>query len=961
MVSSVATLASAAGAGLYAFADGAATSPATCPNAATAADQCTLAQALSLAAAGDVVYLATPGGTGTSEADYTGNWTVNTTGTSATMPLTLEPAPGVAGPILNGNDGSATGCTTSSCDGAILTIGDVFIDIDGITIENGNNDTTGDGGAIENAAGGAVTIANSTLTGNAADTEGGAVGNGDADGNTGTLTVTASTFSDNTTQIGGAIDNGQLGGDGTVSIAGSTFSDNAAAAGGAISNAFEGNGTLSVGTSTFSGNTGSVVGGAIANAIMGGTGTVSITASTFSGNNTTRDGGAVDNGDFAGKGTLTVTASTFTANTAGDGGAISNFSFEGTVRVSASTFSANTASHGGAIDNSEAGPGTVVVSASTFSANQARDGASIDNGDSGGFGTVWAAADIFSGGCDQVAGSWNDEGYNVGSDSTCMSSPPATGDIDGGTSLAGLLGPLADNGGPTDTIAPLEGDPAIGAILNPTSVTLDGIGTALCSTTDQRGVTSPPGMACNAGAVQPTRPVARAQSYLASEGIPLTEPTGSLQAGVSDTNPTVTSWTAQLVSAPGKGTMTVNPDGSFSYTPEAGFVGLDSFSYTLTDNLGYKSLLGTAAITVAPLFSSLTVDGSSSATTSYGNAATFGESGIPTSSDGSVTFSTTPGGLALCSISFPTTATSCRGPDGLAPGKYTVTASFTDTATQVTTPSGLTDGLVVAAPSLNGTLPATTTTTPPLKAFPDADVSYPNGAIVTFGRGDYVLAGGRAFLASASRLRAVEKVDHAKVLAAPAGTPPPMASVRPGTLLSTNSVNGRATIYVAGPDGELHGFSTSRQFFSDGYDAALVVTVPSLAGLRTGSTAGVAGEAVSALSTRADGAIVDSSGTFYVFAGGRAFGISTPAELGRVEKSDKAIVLRGSVGLSLTDAEIAGGILLSVSLPVYVSYQGTLYVFGALAQLARDGYGGTAAVPATGTSHLAVVSSYSGT
>ena len=52
--------------------------------------------------------------------------------------------------------------------------------------------------------------------------------------------------------------------------------------------------------------------------------------------------------------------------------------------------------------------------------------------------------------------------------------------------------------------------------------------------------------------------------------------------------------------------------------------------------------------------------------------------------------------------------------------------------------------------------------------------------------------------------------------------------------------------------------------------------MPSVAGLKVGATDGVAGASATALATRADGAIVDSAGTFFVFSGGRAFGISSP-------------------------------------------------------------------------------------
>ena len=65
---------------------------------------------------------------------------------------------------------------------------------------------------------------------------------------------------------------------------------------------------------------------------------------------------------------------------------------------------------------------------------------------------------------------------------------------------------------------------------------------------------------------------------------------------------------------------------------------------------------------------------------------------------------------------------------------------------------------------------------------------------------------------------------------------------------------------------------------------------------RGGHDAGQEGAAVTALATRADGAIVDSGGTFYVFAGGRAFGISSPAALAVVRAADRAKPLSGAVG-----------------------------------------------------------------
>jgi len=247
-----------------------------------------------------------------------------------------------------------------------------------------------------------------------------------------------------------------------------------------------------------------------------------------------------------------------------------------------------------------------------------------------------------------------------------------------------------------------------------------------------------------------------------------------------------------------------------------------------------------------------------------------------------------------------------------------------------------------------------------LPGFPLASASYPNGAIVSFAGTDYVFAGGRAFeVTGPTALAALERVDHATVQAAPAGASPPSGAPRPGTLIFTRPINGVATIYVAGTDGDLHGFATPAQFLGDGYDAALVVTVPSLGGLTVGAPAGQEGAAANALATSADGAIVITSGTYFVFAGGRAFGIPNPAALDRVRAADKAKVIFGTVSVAQRSATLANGVLLSAAGPVYVTYLGHAWELKSMAQLVADGYAGTAGVPVPGIGGI-TVSSYSG-
>ena len=58
--------------------------------------------------------------------------------------------------------------------------------------------------------------------------------------------------------------------------------------------------------------------------------------------------------------------------------------------------------------------------------------------------------------------------------------------------------------------------------------------------------------------------------------------------------------TAVLVNNPTNGTLVLNGDGSFLYTPNAGFAGTDSFTYLANDGQA-DSALATATIAVNPV------------------------------------------------------------------------------------------------------------------------------------------------------------------------------------------------------------------------------------------------------------------------------------------------------------------------------------------------------------------------
>jgi chitodextrinase len=294
----------------------------------------------------------------------------------------------------------------------------------------------------------------------------------------GSLTLNSVTISN------GLANNGTAGGGGimshgTLTVTGSTFTGNSAPAssgtsGGGINNS----GTLNLSTSTFTGNTGQE-GGAVFNQKN-----ATIINDTFAGNTATiYGGGALLNA----AGTMTVTGSTFTGNTGPGGGAIDN---DTTLNISDSTFTGNTGgtNGGGAIDNF----GTTTVTQTTFAGNSSLYGANILNYT--GF-TLKISMSIVAngqGGGPNCGGGQpvSDAGYNIDTGSTCGFST-ASHSL---SNTSPHLGPLAANGGPTQTMALPAGSPAVDAIPASTS--------GCTGSTDQRGIARPQGAGCDIGAYE---------------------------------------------------------------------------------------------------------------------------------------------------------------------------------------------------------------------------------------------------------------------------------------------------------------------------------------------------------------------------------------------------------------------------------------------------------------------------
>lgn len=364
----------------------------------------------------------------------------------------------------------------------------------------------------------AVTISASTFTSNTATGTGtsGSAAAGGALVTAAAATLTTVTFSQNTATgaTSGAVGGGADFEGANTTLTGVTFSANMATASGL--NAFsEGGGAASNGTATFS-NTSFDSNVATTSASVAGygggicifapasfTGTVTnntaaeqgggvdledvvtVTNSTISGN---RVPGAAVAGDGGGgiydDDTLTLaTSAVFGNNTsgtnAGGGGIFGN----GTLTVTNSTISGNTAtSFGGGIGN-VAGVGVSLTNVTVFeNSTPGGSGGNIKN--SGIAADLAIANSIVAGGVASTGSDISNDGtiesgdYNIIQTAVAGNAP--TGPSSHNQTVNPLLGPLANNGGPTQTNAEDPGSPSI------ESIPL-GVCTAAGITVDQRG------------------------------------------------------------------------------------------------------------------------------------------------------------------------------------------------------------------------------------------------------------------------------------------------------------------------------------------------------------------------------------------------------------------------------------------------------------------------------------------
>ena len=321
----------------------------------------------------------------------------------------------------------------------------------GFTITGANRTGGNVGGAIwVNGAAGTLDLRDSVVTGNSTASNGGGILNW------GTTSITNSEISGNSATSGaGGVHNA-----GDMTITNSAISGNSGTIGAGVyteTNSLAVTHALTIEDSTIDANSASSTGGGLA--ARGGT--TIVRRSTISGN------GALGAGDgvWASVDLVEIENSTISGNSGPGAYATTT----GQLNLVYSTVTNN--QEAGVVSQLSTFPGTGVPGAVTLTRTIVAGNPNFDC--SGG--VALAAFNI------------------IGSDNGCNLVGAGTGDVIGttGDEVDPVLGPLADNGGPTLTHLPLSGSPAI-----------DGANVLFTLPTDQRGIARPQGVTNDIGAVE---------------------------------------------------------------------------------------------------------------------------------------------------------------------------------------------------------------------------------------------------------------------------------------------------------------------------------------------------------------------------------------------------------------------------------------------------------------------------
>ncbi len=376
-------------------------------------------------------------------------------------------------------------CDVSACSGTQTHVGgNIFAEnastnltLDAVHVQSGYADNYGGGVAIW--GGGNLVIQNNSLIGGSGK---GNKSDGDGGGvyflNSGDLTIDNSEVSYNLGGYGGGVEFED--GD-TITIQnGSLIDHNTSSSDGGGVYAFASTCQLIIDSSTISNNT------TTNNSPGGGLETgceTTINNSTISGNIAEDSQGG---GIYVDSSTnVTITNSTIANNQTGAGGGIYN---RGSLTVVNSAFYNNpVGGYGGGLHNISGATATLINN--TFSDHSSDYGDGIYNA-----GTLHLSNNIIANGttnnnCVNAGGTISTNVNNLIEDNWTCGTPASTADP--------MLGPLANNGGPTQTMALLLGSPAIDA--GDDTVCADA---NTVNNKDQRGVTRPEGAHCDIGAYE---------------------------------------------------------------------------------------------------------------------------------------------------------------------------------------------------------------------------------------------------------------------------------------------------------------------------------------------------------------------------------------------------------------------------------------------------------------------------
>lgn len=199
-----------------------------------------------------------------------------------------------------------------------------------------------------------------------------------------------------------------------------------------------------------------------------------------------------------------------------------------------------------------------------------------------GTGTLTARNSIIANGTTECVGTLTSAGHNL-VEGSCTIAGDTTGNIIG---TDPQLAALADNGGPTLTHALSAGSPAV-----------DAGDETNCPATDQRGFSRPADgdgdltATCDIGAFEKDAVLVTNQPPNATDDSASVDEDSSVAISVSandtDTDGNLDASTVNTAcgtcSDPANGVLVSNGDGSFGYTPDGNFFGMDSFVYEICD------------------------------------------------------------------------------------------------------------------------------------------------------------------------------------------------------------------------------------------------------------------------------------------------------------------------------------------------------------------------------------------